>query len=397
LEAAGFSTAVAVELDAQAADTLRANRSWPVIQADIHSDATQTSRLLEAAGARPGDATLLVGGPPCQPFSKSGYWVSGDAQRLGDPRASTLQQYLRVLREAKPAAFILENVPGLAFSGKSEGIDFLRRSIDAINSELGTHYSFNHKVINAADYGVPQLRQRIFVVGHREGKQFVFPGPTHRPPAATGDDVDLSLPEYLTAWDAIGDLEDDFDSSLSVSGKWADLLPSIPEGENYLYHTERGGGRPLFGWRRRYWSFLLKLSKALPSWTLAAQPGPAIGPFHWRNRKLSIHELCRLQTFPEGYRILGTRADAQRQLGNAVASAVAEKLGLEIRAQFLGDAAASKRVLSLIPRPRRPIPAAVPPRPVPRKYLELVGEHSAHPGTGLGFSALRRAAVGGGG
>src|SRR3546814_15139025 len=63
----------------------------------------------------------------------------------------------------------------------------------------------------------------------------------------------------------------------AIKGKWADLLPSIPEGQNYLWHTERGGGIPLFGWRRRYWNFLLKLAKNKPSWTIQAQPGPATG------------------------------------------------------------------------------------------------------------------------
>ena len=74
------------------------------------------------------------------------------------------------------------------------------------------------------------------------------------------------------------------------------LLPSIPEGENYLWYTNRGGGLQLFGWRTRYWSFLLKLAKSLPSWTIQAQPGSAIGPFHWRSRKLTTREMCRLQT-----------------------------------------------------------------------------------------------------
>ena len=81
------------------------------------------------------------------------------------------------------------------------------------------------------------------------------------------------------------------DSELPAArGGWADLLPSIPEGQNYLWHTDRGGGRPLFGYRRRFWSFLLKLSKHRPSWTLSAQPGPSTGPFHWTNRPLAVRE-----------------------------------------------------------------------------------------------------------
>ena len=94
---------------------------------------------------------------------------------------------------------------------------------------------------------------------------------------------------HATAWDAIGEfsLRSKADE-LKVRGQWADLLPSIPEGENYLWYTARKGGLPLFGWRTRFWSFLLKLAKDRPSWTIQAQPGPAIGPFHWENRMLSV-------------------------------------------------------------------------------------------------------------
>src|SRR6185312_12245754 len=111
-----------------------------------------------------------------------------------------------------------------------------------------------------------------------------------------------------------------------LRGKWADLLPSIPPGMNYLWHTDRGGGEPLFGWRRRYWSFLLKLAPDQPSWTIQAQPGPATGPFHWDNRRLTGREMARLQTFPDDIQITGSLADAQRQIGNAVPSLLAEVL-----------------------------------------------------------------------
>ncbi len=93
---------------------------------------------------------------------------------------------------------------------------------------------------------------------------------------------------------------------------------------------------PLFGWRRRYWNFLLKLAKRLPSRTIQAQPGPAVGPFHWENRRLSDRELCRLQTFPDDVQVHGNRMSVQRQIGNAVPSLLAEVLGREIKTQLLG-------------------------------------------------------------
>ncbi|MFL5483651.1 MAG: DNA cytosine methyltransferase [Gemmatimonadaceae bacterium] len=387
LEACGFETALAVEMDPDACDTLRLNRTWPVIQADINSPQASSKDILRQAGLKVGEAALLTGGPPCQPFSKSGYWAGGDSKRLNDPRASTLAAYLRVLRDIQPQAFVIENVPGIAFSAKSEGIEFLERSIDSINKEIGTRYSFRPKLLNAADYGVPQERQRVFIVGHRDGMQFKFPAKTHYAPdehSAVSQDS-----HYFTAWDAIGDLESDDDESLRLSGKWADLLPSIPEGQNYLFHTMRGDGIALFGWRRRYWSFLLKLAKALPSWTIAAQPGPAIGPFHWKNRRLSATELCRLQTFPEGYKIAGRRNSIQRQLGNAVPSALAAQLGAAIRKQLL-DGGECISAAALFPKRRGAPPPPEQPQSVPDKYLHLEGEHAAHPGTGKGYGALTR-------
>jgi DNA (cytosine-5)-methyltransferase 1 len=118
-EAAGFETAVAVEMDATCCRTLCLNRRWPVIERDIHE--VTSSELLRIAKLKRGEADVLIGGPPCQPFSKSGYWARGDAMRLDDPRSSTLTAYLRVLRDVQPKAFLLENVYGLAYRGKSEG------------------------------------------------------------------------------------------------------------------------------------------------------------------------------------------------------------------------------------------------------------------------------------
>jgi DNA (cytosine-5)-methyltransferase 1 len=404
IEASGGATRVAVEIDSDAAATLRLNRDWPVIEQDIHSPQAASDRILAAASAKVGDVDLLVGGPPCQPFSKSGYWARGDSRRLADPRATTLEAYLRVLRDIQPRAFILENVPGLAFQAKSEGLDLLRTTIQSINTEVGTWYSFEVGLLRAVEFGVPQDRQRVFIVGSRDGTRFTFPSPTHtRPgfdPATSPSQLETpglrtEAPErepFLTAWDAIGELQEDDDPGLQVGGKWAELLCTIPEGRNYLYHTDRGEGLPLFGWRRRYWSFLLKLAKDLPSWTLTADPGSAIGPFHWKNRRLSAQEMMRLQTFPLKYKLAGNRRSVQRQLGNAVPSALAELLGREVAKQLLGRSDVAGRTPTLLPLRQGPPPAAETPAPVPQRYTSLVGEYTPHPGTGLGFAAVRRRA-----
>jgi len=196
LEAAGFKVGVAVELDTRACETLRANRRWSIINGDIHS--VTSERLCELSGMAPEEPDLLAGGPPCQPFSKSAYWHSGDTKRLDDPRADTLTAYLRVLRDLRPKAFLLENVQGLAYSGKDEGLRHLKDTIAAINAETGTSYSFVVTRVNAADYGVPQTRERVIIVGSRDGRTLEFPRPTHCDPS-----LRESLAErhpWLTAW-----------------------------------------------------------------------------------------------------------------------------------------------------------------------------------------------------
>jgi DNA (cytosine-5)-methyltransferase 1 len=392
-EAAGFDTAVTVEIDRDCASTLRANRSWVVLERDIQ--AIPSHELLDAAGVRVGEVDLVIGGPPCQPFSKSAYWANGDTKRLSDPRAVTLSEYMRVVEELQPAAFVLENVHGITYSGKEEGFRLLDRVTQDINRRQGTNYTLSWQVLNAADYGVPQLRRRFFLVGHREGGTFRFPPPSHAeqpaPAGASLFDMPALLP-YATAWDAIGGVDlRAADEDLRVRGRWADLLPSIPEGENYSWHTDRKGGMPLFGWRRCYWCFLLKLAKALPSWTLQAQPGPAIGPFHWENRRLSVAEMARLQTFPLDVTFVGNRGSVQKQLGNAVPSLLAEVIGRAVAEQFFGAQLPTRPRLAI--DAKRPIPAPEPVQPVPEKFHHLKGKHEAHPGTGRGYAASRRNAA----
>lgn len=387
-EAAGFDTRTAVEFDHDCCETLRNNRpDWGVIERSIFD--VPTEEILEVARLKKGEADLLVGGPPCQPFSKAGYWARGDSLRLDDPRSDTLAAYMRVVEEALPRAFVLENVEGLAYSGKAEGLELLLEAIRRINKRTKSNYRPFFRVVNAADYGVPQLRSRFILVAAREGTEFSFPEPRFAPRTEGEESTASKLPPYRTAWDALADVGPAPGEDVEVKGKWARLLPSIPEGNNYLWHTDRGGGLPLFGWRRRYWTFLLKLAKDRPSWTIQAQPGPAIGPFHWESRRLSARELCRLQTFPDNVTISGGRTSVQRQLGNAVPSLLAEVLGREVRSQLLG-LKALRGSPKLQPPDRSPTPPPEPVLPVAAEFHKLVGEHTPHPGTGLGNAAQAR-------
>lgn len=384
LEAAGFEPVLCVEIDSDSRETLKCNRpGWRLSDpGDIHQ--LEPRQLLRQTALKPRELQLLAGGPPCQPFSKSMYWTTGDAPRLRDPRARTLNAYLDVVETMLPEALLLENVKGLTFDRKDEGIRLLERGLRNINKEHQTAYAPQVITLNAAEYGIPQMRERVFVLASIDGRQIKMPEPSH------GEGPKKEA--FLTAWDAIGSLDiEPWPSELDASGRWAKLLPTIPEGQNYLWHTPRNsgnGGEPLFGWRTRFWSFLLKLAKKQPSWTIQAEPGPATGPFHWKSRLLSIEELCRLQTFPREYMIVGSRRSAHRQVGNAVPSAIGELLGLEVRRQLFGERV--RRSLRLLPERRSDCPPFEPVAPVSREYLKLRAEHSDHPGEGLGPAARRR-------
>jgi len=386
LEAAGFHPAICVEWDGDARRTLAANRPrWKLSEpGDIH--ALTPEALLAQAGLRPREARLVAGGPPCQPFSKSGQWANGTPDGLSDHRAKTIDRFFDIVAHALPDVFLLENVPLLA--GRSgDALRYIEAQLARVNRAQKTEYAFALIGIRSEQYGVPQRRHRLFLVGSRDGRKLQ--------PPATSFGSEPALPAPRTAWDAIGDLDTDrVPDELKPSGRWAELLASIPEGQNYEWHTRTGGGLDLFGHRTRFWSFLLKLAKDRPSWTVQAEPGPATGPFHWRSRLLSIRELCRLQTIPDDYEIIGDRRSAVRQIGNAVPSAIGELLGLEMRRQLLGESVVG--AVSFVPsrRPGMPTPHAT--ADVPERYLALTASHADHPGPGLGPGAKRRNSANGG-
>ncbi len=381
-EATGFSLAIAVEKDPHCVELLRVNRpEWRVSNTGDINDLTSRT-LLKQAGLKKREAALLIGGPPCQPFSKSRLWVNGNAPGLKDSRAATIDEFFRVLNDTLPRAVVLENVSGFATPKNNGPISRIENYFREINISNKTKYRPTILNLNAADYGVPQGRRRVFIVAERSGRVLRMICPTHAS-AQYSNEIEIGLQPFATAWDAIGDLDfPNRDPELKLTGKWADLIPSIPEGNNYLWHTERGGGLPIFGWRTRYWSFLLKLSKRDPSWTLQATPGPATGPFHWRNRRLSIREMARIQTFPDTFKFNGDYREATRQLGNAVPPALSEVLAREVMTQFFDN----DKLNSVVFQPTRSqqIPRRYPVKPVPPKFLKFQARHSAHPGVGKG-------------
>ncbi|TLF29977.1 DNA cytosine methyltransferase [Microbacterium sp. 5K110] len=313
--------AVATDYNEQALSTLRANFDGvPTVTGDIREISTE--QILDTAKLRSGEPALVIGGPPCTPFSKSGFWLE-QKRESRDPNASLLDEYVRVVKDTQPEAFVLENVQGLTYKTHRAQFERLLKAL----GELG--YNPQWRVLLAADYGVPQLRRRVFVIGRRDGKKLEFPEPTHSGWSERDRKVDATKIPHVTAADAFRTLPAvaRVVAEEIVDGTYGELAAEIPPGQNYLWHTDRYDGRNVFDWRSRYWTFLLRLHPDRPSSTLQAQPGPWVGPFHWENvktasgeraRRLRIEEILRLMSFPDDFRVQGTRADVQRQLGNAV-------------------------------------------------------------------------------
>ncbi len=329
---AGGDVRLDVEMDHICCETLRANRpDLPdgVIESDIAALTGEGLRKL--AGLSKSDPLIIVGGPPCQPFSKAAYWTDPGEEfryrcarasgkrikpptvKLGpreDDRRDLVQEFLRIVRESKATGFVFENVASILHPRNQNLVEGLLSSF----RELGYHVTLVRA--NAAEYGVPQLRHRVFILGHKRG-QPLTPIPSH----FVDESLAADRSPAMTSGEALRGLNHSkyFEPAEIVSGRWAELFKEIPPGWNYKWHTAWAGhANPSFVTETRFWSFLLKLSPAKPSWTIAASPGPWVGPFHWDNRRLRTVEMAALQGFPRSYKFTGQRRDVVRQIGNAV-------------------------------------------------------------------------------
>lgn len=271
----------------------------------------------------------LIGGPPCPAYSKSRFYLKNKKRAMEDENSYTLKEYFRALEELSPKVFLFENVFGFTYKPHSEAFDYLASKSD----ELG--YNISYRVINCANYGIPQTRERFFCVGAKKSnKKFIFPKETHCNSASMDS---KKIKPWVTCGDILRDI--DFilpeDCDMQAGSKHKKLLTEIPPGENYLFLTkERGCSKPKFKWRSRFWSFLLKLSPDRPSWTIQASHSNNMGPFHWKNRFLRISEIKRIQTFDDKYMLCGDFKAQWRQVGNAVPPLMAKILAQSIKKQY---------------------------------------------------------------
>lgn len=259
---------------------------------------------------------FIIGGPPCQTFSAAGRRASG-VLGTDDPRGMLFAEYVRLIKHFKPKGFLFENVYGIV--GAQNGKPWL--SIQQSFMEAG--YRLHYKILDAADYGVPQHRERLIIVGLKDG-EFLFPYPTHGPDSTDGR-------PFYTAGNAVKEVEIQPNEIKYVNGRYGHLLNDIPRGLNYSFYTKKlGHPHPVFSWRSKFSDFLYKADPNKPVRAIKAQGGQYTGPFSWENRAFTIDELKRLQTMPDDFRLVGGRQVAIHQIGNSVPTQLARILSLAI-------------------------------------------------------------------
>lgn len=318
---AGFEIIGCVEIETIFCKTLERNRQigkyitpdCQIFNQDIATfDVTQLSTTA---------IDFVIGGPPCQTYSASGRRIGG-APGLDDARGRLFEHYCRIITELQPKGFLFENVRGLL--GVNSGAAW--KAVVAAFSELG--YKVSYQLLDTAAYGVPQHRERLILVGTKADQNFLFPRPLFGPDSP-------NRKPYVGADEVLLDLQDPQEPYHEYDGKYGYLLSGIPEGMNYSYYTaEMGHPNPVFAWRSKFSSFLYKIAQDKPVKTIQAQLGKFAGPFHWKNRRLTVAELKRLQAFPDDYEFVGSYDQISRQIGNSVPPELARHLGQAVVKQL---------------------------------------------------------------
>lgn len=311
-----------------------------------HFDATKVARDLKIQAS---EIDIVIGGPPCQAYSTVG------KRLIDDPRGKLFQEYYRVLKEFNPKLFVFENVKGLL---SMQGGEVLKTIISLFES-LG--YRVKYKVLNAADYGVPQIRERVIIVGSKLRTEFEYPKPTHRNPAEESDFSNSKLQPYLTLETAISDLpfiktneesfvyahdpQNDFQivmrqhapsklmdhNAPKNNDKLVKIMESLPDGgtprdlpKSLRPHSGFTNTYCRLWWKRPSTTITRNLST--PSSSRCIHPKAP--------RALTTREGARIQCFPDDYQFYGSRSDRNLQVGNAVPTFLSNALAKSIVRNF---------------------------------------------------------------
>ncbi len=303
-------------------------------------------------GIKASEIDIIVGGPPCQAYSTVG------KRLIDDPRGKLFQEYYRVLKEFNPKLFLFENVKGLLSMQDGE----LLKTIISLFESLG--YKVKYKLLNAADYGAPQIRERVIIIGSKLKTEFEYPEPTHYNPEDENNLFKNSLKPYLTLEEAISDLpfiktneesfeyanepQNDFQklmrknapeklmdhSSPKNNDKLVKIMESLPDGGTPEDLPE--SLRPTSGFKNTY----CRLWWKRPSTTITrnlSTPSSSRCIHPKAPRPLTTREGARIQCFPDDYQFYGSRGDRNLQIGNAVPTFLSNAVAKAILKNFKID------------------------------------------------------------
>lgn len=322
-EQAGLSIRIAVDIDKKASETFKINFPACRVFADDISYISG-KQLFDAGHFSDGKQVILIACPPCQGFSNA----RRNSERLSDPRNKLIYEFLRIIEEIRPAAFVMENVPGLATGiGKTLFLQILRK-LHELN------YQMIYDVVNAADYGVPQKRKRLILLGTNNPEvRLEFPKKTNSDP-----EISTDLPPWKTVSDTIRNLppikagelhyRDRLHKAANLSETNLKRIKQTPHdgGDRSAWkknlvlecHKKVKGHKDVYG--RMYWN---KPAGTITGGCVMISKGRYGHPE--QDRAISLREAARLQSFPDDFQFSGTVSQIAEQIGNAVPPLLARK------------------------------------------------------------------------
>lgn len=344
LHRVGFNTLLACEIDKASRQTIVANYPGIGLIGDIRNYSPE--EILGYAGLHSNEEVdVIVGGPPCQAFSSAGKRMG-----LADERGNVFLKFIEVIEEINPKFAVIENVRGLLSARydidlKPEEEQFLPFELKQLkgatmfyvyNRLQAAGYQLSFNLYNSANYGTPQIRERVIIVCSRVNEKVPYLQPTH------SKNGDFGLPKWKTLKDAIGNLNGSNTEFINFPEKRLKYYRMLKAGQNWRDLSEEmqkealgksyylGGGKTGF-FRRLAWN--------KPSPTLVTHPAmPATDLGHpEEDRPLSVQEYKRIQEFPDSWEIKGSIANKYKQIGNAVPISVGEAIGKLVLALHTGE------------------------------------------------------------
>lgn len=320
-EMAGYEIRMAVEKDRNAAETYRRNHpNTLVIEDDIHNILPRERLFLRSGES----VTIVFGGPPCQGFSTSNTMT----RNMQNPNNSLFEEFLRFVSDLNPEWFLFENVEGFLHFENGKIVNLIEQCFN----EMG--YMVKHKVLWASDYGVPQRRNRFFMVGNRFGIDFVFPNPSG--PKITVNDAIGDLPDLLN-----GQMSDSLPYKLPAKyasayarkmriGSRRSRQNYVSRNEDYVieryHHISQGQNwRAIPDELMQNYANIANCHSGIYKRLIADEPSIVISNYRknmlihpFQDRGLSVREAARLQSFPDKFVFYGSLMHIQQQIGNAV-------------------------------------------------------------------------------